>query len=70
MIINVFKSNIRVEDGRLNFFILFYFLFFIFYFLNLGIGFSMISHVTVTNCHREHHKKFQNNDIILYVNSI
>ena len=39
-------------------------------FLNLEIGFSIKSHVTITNCHREYHKRFQNNNIILHINSI
>jgi len=60
-----------------------YFHFHLFYFLDLGLVFSIISHVTVTNyhtsvtshghtimCHIEYHRRFQNNNVILYTNSI
>ena len=66
---------VRVENSELNFFlfsftILFYFLFSLFGML----GFSVISqnvtcHSYTVTCHREHHRRFQNN-IIPYINSI
>ena len=72
-------DSIRVEDSELYLFtfpflILLYFLFY-FIFLDLGLRDSM----TVTNCHRSHDavtchtkecRRFQNNNIILHVNSI
>ena len=32
-------------------FVYFHFHFHVFYFSDLGLGFSMMSHMTVTNCH-------------------
>jgi len=77
-------SELKVEN--LTFFILFSILFSIlFYFLlilNLELGFSMTSHIchkshdTVTShCYmiiyyREYCKRFQNNNVILYINSV
>ena len=47
--------------------------FLIYFILDLGLGFSMILYLTITcyghtiTCHKEHHKRFWNNNIILYV---
>jgi len=50
---------------------IFIFIFIYFLFLNLELRFSMISHVTVTVSHiTEDHRKFQNNNVILHINSM
>ena len=52
-------------------FLIFIFIFIYLLFLNLGLRFSMISHVTVTVSHiTKGLRKFQNNNVISYVNSM
>jgi len=77
---------IRVKDNRFYLFLfLFSFLFSLPFILDLGLEVRVTSHVTVTNYHIfitcnsydhiiTHHieecRRFQNNDIILHINSI
>ena len=45
---------------------------YLFYYFKLRVRVSIIPYITVTNYHTviEEHKRFQNNNIILHINSI
>ena len=59
----------RVKDIRLY---LFYFHFHLFSYFGLRVRISITSYMTVTNYHtiKKEHKRFQNNNIILHINSM
>ncbi len=72
--------NLNKEDISIEKLFLFHFYFISFYFGNLGLGVSMMSHMTITSCHKSlsqnyiSHKNiiedFRINNIIPYINSI
>jgi len=54
------SASIRVEDSELYFSFIFIFIILFIYILilNLELGYSVTSHVTVTNCHTEEYRRF------------
>jgi len=65
------KESVRIKDNELNLFLfslLFYLLFYfiLILFSKLRVGVSIISHITVTNCHISHNTVTSHSHMIIY----